>query len=249
MIRLARKICKEDFPKLRLVEEEVQYQTWKAAKHAFRYFNPEVGQQSIPVQRRFFLLFRDQFLKQLRKENRRWRRTMEKRLNAELEAFEHPPKLETVDAAVGEEWRLWSQRLLREALKRVDQRTCTIIQLRQGGMTVRAIARRLRVSPKTVSNRYSPTRIGELVGREVGRLVLALPAGHLQGIVAHLHHEVGLAPTRIAQLLCLPPEALTEPLRRACAGIVPIRGREDALKLLDAALPRRRAAKLERILS
>jgi hypothetical protein len=141
MVRLAQKICREDFKQLRLLDEEVQHQARKAVDHALRYFNPNVGDQSVPVQRRFLRLFRNQLLKQLWKESRR--RMTEEWAYPHTDELATFPRVVTTVASGDEEWRLWAQRLLSEALKRVGHRARKVIEMRLRGKPDKAIARQL----------------------------------------------------------------------------------------------------------
>jgi hypothetical protein len=236
MLRLARRMAEEDFEGV-FADEEVECHALNVLDYCIRDFDPNQGDQSISVQARFVKRFRHWLKMRLTKEAERRGRP-----KAGSSTGVPVPKPATEDGAQ-KEYNLWARHLYQHALRRLDERTRAYVELRLGGSKVGDIAEALGVAPKTVSNHYGERKLVRLLRQEVEQMVLDLPVGHLQGVVAHLLHEVGLTADQVGHLLCVPPSALAGPLRAVQrGGGRPVLDLEGALGLLDAATPLARSA-------
>src|SRR5262249_9554122 len=201
MLRLARRMAEEDFEGV-FADGEVEFHALKVLDYSFRDFDANQGDRSSSVQARFVKPFRHWLKMRLTKEAERRGRP-----KAGSSPTVPVPKPDVEDGAQ-KAYDLWARHLYEHALGRLDARTRAYVELRLGGSKVGEIAEALDVAAKTVSNHYGVRRLVRQLRQEVGQMVLDLPVGHLQGVVAHLLHEVGLTADQVGDLLCVPPPAL-----------------------------------------
>jgi RNA polymerase sigma factor (sigma-70 family) len=231
LLRLAAKVCRDDFPRLEREEGWERY-AYEAIDHALRHFDPERGDTKVPARERFVMCFRAWLRQRLRKEARRRRGAQGLRLRDE-HAYETPPHRDDVDAEAAYDW--WSCVLFHAALPRLDRRARACVEMRLRGVPDREIAKRLGLSPKTLSNGYSVNRVVGMVRGAVRSLVLGLPVGHLRAVVLHLLAEAGLSFGQVERLLCVDGPDLRKRLRSERPGRVPGLEPEEAVRLLRAA--------------
>jgi hypothetical protein len=227
LLRLAAKICCQDFPALDWTEgwQRFAYETLAVA---LRRFNPARGNQDTPVRQRFVTCFRIWLRQRMKKACRR-RRAGRLLSPDALTRHPHPPRS---DGHLTDEYDWWSWTLFQKARTRLDPRARVCLDLRLQGVGDRKIAARLGISPKTLSNCYSYRRIVELVRREVRRMVLGLPTEDLLAVVFHLLVDVGFSLGQVARLMCVEDEELRRRLGSARAGRIQGLEPEDAVRLL-----------------
>jgi hypothetical protein len=106
-----------------------------------------------------------------------------------------------------EAYARWSNYLFEQAVARLDWQTREYLRLRLDGTPVKAIAKHLGVTEKTLWNKYGNwdregnQKLAERVRREVRRLVLELPDKHRRLLVRHLRDEAGLSAADVERLL------------------------------------------------
>jgi RNA polymerase sigma factor (sigma-70 family) len=227
-LRLGARICQKDFPAL-VREDGWERYVFEALDDTLVRFDPARGRQDVPVQERFIQCFCVWLRQRLKKASRRRRG---RSIPPEAIARRRQPHHHS-DMAERYEW--WSRLLFQRALPRLDRRARTCIDLRLQGKAERDIAKRLGVNRKTLSNRYSSTRVVELVRRAVRGLVLDLPAERLRALVCYLLDEGDLSLGQVTRLLCVAEAELQRRLEAAQDGESTGLDREEAVWLLGAA--------------
>jgi hypothetical protein len=207
--------------------------------HAFARFDSGAGRQDIPLERRFISCFRLWLRQHLRREQRRrGGRPFRLAPPAELERIAGAAEEDGADGML----RRWRRLLYRLAVERLDGRTRTVLESRLRGEKPGSIARRLGLSPKTLANRYSRSRIAEAVRGAVAEMVRGLYPRDRRRLVAHLVRDVGLADGQVAKLLCLPRPAIEEELEAVRRGDVTAPEFDEAASLLGGVPAMARAA-------
>jgi hypothetical protein len=233
LLKLAERIFTKDFPELLADEGYAERLVVAALRDAFRYFDPARGNPDRPVQKRFLVYFRGVLRQRLTKGRKRLakRRASGAWLRAAEDCTEYPGRASECEG-VAQEYAFWCHQLYNLALRRLEPRLRTYVEMRNSGRPVKEIAAVLGVSAKTLANRYGHSKLIKLVREAVRSVVLALPERRRRGIVAHLRYEVGLTPDEVSRLLCLARPDLEEALRLANHPGIPTTDRAGALRLL-----------------
>jgi hypothetical protein len=207
--RLAKKIVREDFPRLFEQEGELLWPVVRVLEYCFRSFRPDAGPQTRPVQLRFLSRFRYYLKLYLIEAAKRRRKREAKRPPVRLLREEAWERLsQTLVETAEDQYATWQAVLYREVLLRLDPRTCTYLELRLAGMSVADIARRLGVSAKTTSNLFGKKRLVKRMQRAVAHIVLGLPAEDRNSVVRFFLDEEGFSVEQVERLLCVPYERL-----------------------------------------
>jgi AraC-like DNA-binding protein len=194
----------------------------RVLNYCFRSFRLDAGPQTRPARHRFLSRFRFYLKLYLHKESQRRSERKAKRLSIRLLPEEGWKRLSQTEVEpVDDEYETWWAYLYRQALLRLDTRTCKYLKLRLSGLRVTDIAQRLGLSPKTTSNLYGKKRLVERMRQEVADIVLGLPAEERNAVVRFFLDEEDFTIEQVERLLCVPYERLTNGQVANCRGIEP----------------------------
>jgi hypothetical protein len=232
LLELGGRILEEDFPELLTDEGYAERLIMDALCDSFQYFDPGRGNPEYPVHLRFLLYFRSVLRQRLTKGRKRLakRRASGTWLRAAGDCAEYPGRASECEG-VAQEYAFWCRQLYDLALRRLEPRLRTYVELKNSVRPLREIAAVLGVSEKTLSNRYGRSKLVRLVREAVRSVILGLPEGRRLGLIAHLLREVGLTPDEVGRLLCLSPSD-QEAVRLVGQPGVPTPDRAGALRLL-----------------
>jgi hypothetical protein len=232
LLELGGRILTKDFPEVLDEEGYTERLVVAALRDAFHYFDPARGNPDRPVQKRFLVYFRSVLRQRLTKGRKRLakRRASGAWLRAVGDCTEYQGR-ESEGEGVAKEYAFWSRRLYDLALRRLEPRLRTYVEMKNSGRPLREIAAVVGVSEKTLSNRYGRSRLIKLLREAVRSVILGLPEGRRRGLVAHLLREVGLTPDWVGRLLCLAPSD-QEAVQLASRPGIPTPDRAGALRLL-----------------
>jgi hypothetical protein len=145
----------------------------------------------------------------------------------------HNARLQDDSTEVEVAFKKWTHVLYGEAVARLGPDASYYISLRLAGMKVKAIAKELGVTEKTLRNRFGylgmrggdHRKLTALVREKVNELVKQLPPYHRKVLVRHLLDEAGLPQHPVERLLGMSIEGLK-------GGDILLRDETDVLELL-----------------
>jgi DNA-directed RNA polymerase specialized sigma24 family protein len=187
IFHLAAKICREDYPELD--QDEVPSFLFESLDYTLCHFDPGKGDQSVPVEDRFVGAFHS-WLHQCLEKNRRRRLLPTGR-----------PQSAPEDRGAVLKYDNWSRFLLNQVIGRLNERARVCLVRRLTGESFMAIASRLGVKTRTVTNHYSDKRLVTLLQNQVKDLILALPDHKLRAVIWHLLDDLPFP--KVARLLCV----------------------------------------------
>jgi hypothetical protein len=219
---LAKKIAREDYRDLYEQEGELLLPVIRVLDYCFRSFRPDMGPQTRPAWRRFLSRFRFYLKLRLNKDARRRRQRRSKQPRMKPLPDNGWKRLrKTKAAAADDEYETWCAYLYRQALLRLDPRTCSYINLRLAGECVEDIARRFGLSAKTVSNLFGRKQLVRRIRQAVAGLVLGLPVKERHAIANYFLHEEEFSIEQVERLLCLPYAELANGLEGRVRALEP----------------------------